>query len=105
MPIPCTRGTPYFAERPDESLTDFLVDYDVLAIAHRLTDAQKVNTLSRYIPAKLRGLWQSLDGYATGNWATYRTAIEAIYPDTSAATCFTKKALHELVDSWAGTPM
>jgi hypothetical protein len=98
-------GAPYFAKRHDKSLTNFLVDYDALAIAHGLTNAQKVNTLSRYIPAKLCGLWQSLDSYTTGNWVTYQAAIEAIYPDTSAATHFTKKALRELVDSWARTPM
>jgi hypothetical protein len=35
----------------------------------------------------------------------YRAAIKKIYPDTSASTHFSKKALWELVDSWACTPM
>jgi hypothetical protein len=61
--------------------------------------------LSRYVPSRLREFWQTLDGYATNDWRTYRASIEKIYPDTSASTRFTKKALHELVDSWARTPM
>jgi len=105
MPAPRTRGAPYFSERPHESLTDFLLEYDALATAHGLNDDQKVHTLSRYVPSHLHEFWQTLDGYAAANWATYRASIEAIYPDTSASTRFTKKALWELVDSWARTPM
>ena len=105
MPAPHTRGTPYFSERPNESLTNFLVEYDTLATAHGLTDDQKVTTLSGYASPRLREFWQTLNGYNTGDWTTYRASIQALYPNTSASTRFTKKALHDLVDSWARTPM
>ena len=105
MPTPHTRGAPYFSERTNESLTDFLVEYNALATAHGLTDDQKVSTLSGYASPRLREFWQTLNGYNTGDWTTYRASIQALYPDTSPSTRFTKKALHDLVDSWARTPM
>ena len=105
MPAPHTCGAPYFSERPNESLTNFLVEYDALATAHGLTNDQKVTTLSGYASLRLHEFWQMLNGYNTGDWTTYWAAIQALYPDTSASTRFTKKALHDLVDSWARTPM
>jgi hypothetical protein len=99
MPALHTRGAPYFSVGLNESLTDFLVEYDaLLATAHGLTDDRKVRMLSGYVS-------QMLDGYATGDWMTYQASIQALFPDTSASTRFTKQALHELVDFWARTPM
>jgi hypothetical protein len=105
MPAPRMSGAPHFTEKPHESLMDFLLEYDALATAHGLTDKQKVQTLSRYVPSHIQEFWHILDGYAADDWRTYWAAIEKIYPDTSTSTHFSKKVLWELVDSWVHTPM
>ena len=72
-------------------------EYQSLVTANGLTDAEKVQTIFRYISPDLRKFWRSVDGYSTDNWATFSAALEAMYPDTLAATRLTKKALQDLL--------
>jgi hypothetical protein len=51
-----------------DPLEAFLVDYEELANAHQLSEAQRVESVIFYISAKLRDFWKSLDGYATYDW-------------------------------------
>jgi hypothetical protein len=96
MPDPCSAGAPYFSGQPDEPLAAFLREFDALSTSHRLTDGQKVRTILEYIPPTERDFWKTLDGFGTGDWQTFRTAIEALYP--SAATRYTMTDLEEFVD-------
>ena len=88
MPDPCSAGAPYFSGQPNQLLAPFLQEFDALATTHRLTDAQKVRTILEYTPLTVRDFWKTLDGFGTGDWQTFRTSIEALYP--SATTRYTK---------------
>ena len=41
----------------------FLRRYQDLANTHRLTNKERVRTITRYVWSELRDLWQLLDGY------------------------------------------
>ena len=97
MPGPRLTNTPYFSKTTTGSFTDFMHEYQALATANGLTDAQKVETILRYVSPDLRKFWKTVDGFTANNWATFSTALEAMYPDTSAATRLTKKALQDLL--------
>jgi hypothetical protein len=97
--MPGLRSTdmPFFSKTSTGSFTDFIYEYQALATTNGLTDAEKVRTIFRYISPDLRKFWKSVDGYSTDNWATFSMALEAMYPDTSATTRLTKKALQDLL--------
>jgi len=97
MPGPCLADAPFFSKSSNISFTDFMHKYHALATANGLTDAQKVETILRYISSDLRKFWKSVNGYTTGDWAVFSTALEAMYLDTSTATHLTKKALQDLL--------
>jgi hypothetical protein len=93
MPGPHSVDAPSFSEDSSASFTDFLHEYEALAMANALTDAQKVETILRYVSSGIRKFWKSVDGFNPPNWRDFRTALVEMYPDTSAATRFTKRAL------------
>ena len=97
MPGPCSANAPFFSKTSTGSFTDFMHEYQALATANGLTDTQKVQAIFRYIPPDLWKFWKTVDGYTTDNWAMFSTALEAMYPDTLAATRLTKKALQDLL--------
>jgi len=97
MPGPRSADAPFFSKSSNVSFTDFMHEYHALATANGLTDAEKVETILRYVSSDLRKFWKSVNGYTTGDWAAFSTALEAMYPDTSAATRLTKKALQDLL--------
>jgi hypothetical protein len=96
MPDPCSASAPYFSGQPSEPLAAFLQEFDALATSHKLTDGQKVRTILEYIPPTVRDFWKTLDGFGTGDWQTFRTSIESLYP--SAATRYTNSDLEDFVD-------
>jgi hypothetical protein len=96
MPDPCSASAPYFSGQPNELLATFLQEFDALAASHRLTDGQKVRTILEYVPPTVRDFWKTLDGFGTGDWQTFRTTIEALYP--SATTRYTMLDLEDFVD-------
>ena len=84
MPGPCSIDAPYFSKGSSGSFTNFMHEYQALATANGLTDAEKVETIFRYVSPDLRKFWKSVDGYATTDWTTFSATLEAMYPDTSA---------------------
>ena len=96
MPDPCSAGAPYFSGQPNEPLAAFLEEFNTLATSHELTDGQKVRTILEYILPTERDFWKTLDRFDTGNWQTFRTTIEALYP--SATTRYTRIDPEEFVD-------
>ena len=71
--------------------------YHTLATTNGLTDAEKVETILRYVSSDLQKFWKSVNSYTTSDWAAFSMALEAMYPDTSTATRLTKKALQDLL--------
>ena len=86
MPGPHLTDAPYFSKTTTGSFTDFMHEYQALATANSLTDAQKVETILRYVSPDLHKFWKTVDGFTANNWAMFSTALEAMYLDTSAAT-------------------
>ena len=49
-----------------------------------------------YTPPTVRDFWKTLGGFVTGDWQTFRTSIEALYP--SATTRYTELDLEDFAD-------
>ncbi|KAI9452662.1 hypothetical protein BJY52DRAFT_1124179 [Lactarius psammicola] len=96
---PCSNKAPFFSGKPNDSLADFLLEYEALATTNGLTIDEKVETITHYVPFNMRKFWRTLEGYGTKNWATFKDDLEGLYLDTLAATHYTKKALQDFVDS------
>jgi hypothetical protein len=97
MPSPRSDEAPYFSgERPD-LLEDFLYEYEQLATDCGLTGKDKVERLTLYIANEWRGLWRSLDGYATHNWDVFRQSLEEIYITPSIRKRLSGRALYHFV--------
>jgi len=99
MPGPRSNKAPFFSGKENDSLANFLLEYEVLADTHGLTTTEKVETIMRYVPATLHKFWRTLEGYGIKSWTTFTDDLEGLYLDTLAATCSTKKALQDFVDS------
>jgi hypothetical protein len=97
MPEPRSNRAPFFSGNMCDPLEAFLVDYEELADAHQLSEAQRVESVIFYISAKLRDFWKSLDGYATYDWVTFRRSLQTVYPDVDLRNVFTKKRLSDYV--------
>lgn len=106
MPNPQRRDeAPHFTGESNDSIAYFLFEYDTLATGCGLSDCEKVKTIVHYIEHHIRDLWKSLNGYSTGDWETFKSTLESLYPDTSADTRYTKRALQDFVDISAKTRM
>ncbi|KAH9080608.1 hypothetical protein EDB83DRAFT_998541 [Lactarius deliciosus] len=103
LPSPRTAEAPYFSGQRNDPIVDFLFEYDTLTTNHGLSHSQKVETIVHYIAPSVRDFWKTLDGYSTGDWATFKSTLESLYPDTSATKRYTKRALQEFVDDYAKT--
>jgi len=89
---------PYFSNDTINHFADFMHKYEALARANSLTHNKKVKVIFRYIAPNLRKFWKTINRYQNPtDWGVFHAALEAMYPDTSAATCFAKKALQELI--------
>ena len=89
---------PFFSGQAKDSLSKFLCVYKSLANSHSLTDAQKVEHVLNYIPSTLHGFWDSIDGFATGDWTAFHAALVCLYPNTLVVARYTKEALQEFMD-------
>ena len=103
--MPRLTKTPFFAGLSDEPIAEFLVDYSELADGHKLTNKQKVETILRYVPHSLRDLWQSLPGFASGNWTVFSAELEKLYPNLDVEMRYSRQGLTELVNLSARTRM
>jgi hypothetical protein len=68
----------------DESIEDFLREYEEFADGCGLTDRQKLDTVTRYPTSDLREFWKSLDGYVASNWRDLKRELLKLYAGTSA---------------------
>jgi hypothetical protein len=93
MPSARSSRAPQFNSGEDEVLSEFLRKYEDLADGFRLTEAQKVETIMRYIPRTLRSLWMMLPGFQTLRWHHFRTELEVLYPDVASHSRHTKQGL------------
>jgi hypothetical protein len=84
MPSARSSRAPQFTGGEDEVLSEFLREYEDLADGFGLTEAQKVETITRYIPRTLRSLWMTLPGFRTLRWHHFRTELEVLYPDVAS---------------------
>ena len=98
MPGTSDPWAPFFLGQAKDSLSKFLHVYESLANSHSLSDAQKVEHILNYIPSALHDFWDSIDGFATGDWAAFHTVLMCLYPDTLVVAWYTKEALQEFVD-------
>lgn len=64
----------------------------------QVTDSLMARKFGRFwnTSRHVRDFCETLDGFGTGDWQTFRTTIEALYP--SAATGYTKLDLEDFVD-------
>ncbi|KAI0246804.1 hypothetical protein BJV78DRAFT_1297250, partial [Lactifluus subvellereus] len=97
MPGPRSAKAPYFSGQPEDRIADFLLEYEGLATGYKLSEKEKVETILRYVPFSVRELWKTLTGYASADWNTFRTTLEELYPDTAAATRYTKHVLQDFI--------
>lgn len=65
----------------------------------------KAETILRHAPAKIlvREFWQTLNGYSSKEWKAFRSALEGLYPDTTARNRYTRTGLQEFVKVSAWT--
>ena len=99
--MPSTRDTkaPKFSGEVEESLDEFLREYEDLAASCTLDDQQKCETILRYVPEELRHLWKLLGGYSTHDWAVFRQSLERLYQNAAANALYTKQKLYDFVAS------
>ena len=105
MPPPRSHRAPYFSGNVDDPIEDFLREYEELADDCALTSQQKVETIIRYIPVKLRDLWKSLDGYVTQDWAALKRVLEHTYDGASARSRHSKQKLYDFARYSSKTQM
>ena len=91
MPFP---RVPYFSGLED-SIENFLQEYEELADSHGLTDRQKVETVIRYVAPSQRDLWKLLDGYIAHDWDDLCLALKDIYVDTTTQGRSSRQKLYE----------
>ncbi|KAH9020908.1 hypothetical protein EDB85DRAFT_2152768 [Lactarius pseudohatsudake] len=91
----------FFAAKANDSLADFLLEYDILADTNNLTNFEKIETVTCYAPSDIHFLWSGLDSFSSGSWTTFQRKIKGLYPNNSAASQYTKKALEEFIDASA----
>lgn len=60
MPAAKSQCTPHFSGQDDEILTEFLREYEDLAVGNGLTEQQKVETILCYVPHSPCNLWVTL---------------------------------------------
>lgn len=98
MPVPHSHIAPYSSGQANDSLANFLHEYNILARGYSLTDAQKVDTILRYVPSHMHEFWRTLDGYINKDWSAFKDMLETLYPDTAAGNQYTKMGLQDFVN-------
>jgi hypothetical protein len=98
MPALRSHTAPYFSGQANDPLADFLHEYETLANSYTLSDAQKVDTILRYVPSHVREFWKTLDGYINKDWTALKDILESLYPDSAAGNRYTKSGLQDFVN-------
>jgi len=83
MPSPHSRWAPYFSGQTGDLIEGFLSEYEEFAHHCGLTDCQKVEAITCYVPYSLGNSWKSLDGYQARSWPDLRLGLQDIYRSTT----------------------
>jgi hypothetical protein len=67
MPPSRSKRAPHFSGSVVNFIEDFLEEYEEFANSCRLTDRQKVETVTRYKTPDLRDFWKSPDGHVASD--------------------------------------
>ena len=102
MPTPKSRHAPHFSGEDDDILSEFLHEYEGLADGNGLTERQKVEEITCYVPRNLRKLWVTLPGYKAFKWHRFRRELEELHPDAEEHAC-TRQELSRFVELSAET--
>ena len=102
MPAPKSRHAPHFSGEDDDILSEFLHEYEVLADGNGLTEKQKVEEITHYVPRNLRKLWVTLPGYKAFKWRHFQRELEELHPDAEEQAC-TRQELSCFVELSAET--
>ena len=75
---------PHFSGSVEDSIEDFLREYEVLADSCGLSNRQKVETVTRYTTSDLQEFWKSQDGYVASNyqWRDLKQELLKLYDGT-----------------------
>ena len=93
MPAPRSSRAPYFSGSVNDSIEDFLRDYEVLAESCGLTNRQNVETVTRYTKSDLRDFWKSQDGYIASDWRDLKQELLKLYAGASALRRYSERKL------------
>jgi hypothetical protein len=104
MPPPLSARAPYFTGSHNESMEEFLTQFNETADIHKLTSQQKVEKVVRYTSKTLADFWKSLDGYINRDWYELQRALRRIYA-TIETERYTKPQLYEFVRESASKPI
>jgi hypothetical protein len=97
MPSSHSQTAPFFSGCVEDSLEDFLEEYNELAKDCRLMEKQKCEMVLCYIAPSHRDLWRSLDEFHIYDWTRYCQALSQIYESTSAEGQYSQHKLLEFV--------
>ena len=77
-------------------MSEFLHEYEAL------TERQKVEEITRYVPRNLHKLWVTLPGYKAFKWHHFHRELEELHPDAEEHAC-TRQELSRFVELSAET--
>jgi hypothetical protein len=83
MPPSHSQTAPYFSGCVDNSLDDFLKEYEELAKDCRLMEQQKCKMVLHYIALTHHDLWKSLDEFHLSDWMRFHQALSHVYVSPS----------------------
>jgi hypothetical protein len=99
MPLSCSQTVPYFSRHIDDSLDNFLKEYEELAKDCRLTEQQKCEMVLCYVALTHCDLWKSLDEFHLSDWMRFHQALSCNYVSPSRQGQYSKQKLLEFVKS------
>ncbi len=83
MPHPRSTCAPTYSGSVDDSIEDFLREYEEFADSCGLTNRQKVEMITCYMTSDLQEFWKSLDGYIASDWRDLKKELLRLYTGTS----------------------
>src|SRR5258708_7357934 len=105
MPSPRSSRAPHYSGSVDDSMEDFLREFEELANSCGLTNHQKVETVTCYTTSALREFWKSLDGYVALDWRDLKRELLELYAGTSALRRHSEQQLRGFVRASAKSRM
>jgi hypothetical protein len=105
MPSARSKHAPSFSGDIDETIEDFLQEYEELADSCNLTNRQKVETIIRYVDPSQRDLWKSLQGFIDHDWDDLCRDLCHEYVNPTPQGRYSKQKLLDLTNRSSGARM